>query len=124
MQRDFFVHFLDQMKLTKKASQLRDAYSCIEDIKWADKENKTDCGVFTMRHMETYLGSSNFKKNIGIKKDSTKQMSYLRVKYCAEILKSEFNELRAQNIQKAGDSYKKQSGEMSAKDEDKLILGF
>lgn len=77
-----------------------------------------------MRHMETYLGSSEFKSDVGIKKDSARQMRYMRVKYCAAILKSEFNSLREQNIKKASASYKELSGGISGKDEDAIILGF
>lgn len=75
-----------------------------------------------MRHMETYLGGSIFKEEVGIKTNSKKQMRYMRLKYCAAILTSEFNTMRQDNMTKARDCYK-EFCEVSSKDEDAILIG-
>ena len=39
-----------------KAAQLSKMIPQRLKMKWQTKENGTDCGVFAMRHMETYFG--------------------------------------------------------------------
>lgn len=60
---------------------------------WKTKINIKDGGVFAMRHMETYRGTTDF--NAGFAKEGqeqSKQISDLRLKYLAKILLSSVNE--------------------------------
>lgn len=66
-------------------------------MKWRDKTNKVDCGVFTMCHMKAYMGNGTKDFESGLQKQNTSQLEHLRVKYVAAILLDEINELREQN---------------------------
>lgn len=98
---------------------------------WRSKENTTDCGIFLMRHMETYLGKEEnwdcgFQKKISSKckcviyiclillffsnlKLSShslfclqdKAIHSLRAKYCSTILLNQLNKNRAFILKKA-----------------------
>lgn len=67
------------------------------EMSWRTKDNHTDCGIFMMRHMETYVGcAKNWK--CGFKNEGTEQQSQiedLRKKYLAKILKAEINTQRS-----------------------------
>ncbi|WOG82013.1 hypothetical protein DCAR_0101172 [Daucus carota subsp. sativus] len=66
---------------------------------WQTIQNDTDCGLFLMRHMETYMGdaktwTSDLKpENYG----QTTQLDKIRAKYCHAILASPLNEIRQKN---------------------------
>ena len=61
---------------------------------WQDSSNNTCCGVYCMRHLETYNGDSN-KWQCGITlKNAPEALRKLRIKYIHRMLSSEFNELR------------------------------
>lgn len=55
-----------------------------------------DCGIYAMRHMETYKGQQVKEWNCGL--NSEKSLQDLRVKYCKVLLTSEANMLREENI--------------------------
>nr|GMD81317.1 uncharacterized protein LOC109162486 [Ipomoea batatas] len=59
-----------------------------------DNSNKVDCGVFTMRHMETYMGKGTKGWDCGLEKENKEQLNNARVKYLAEIVNSPVNEFR------------------------------
>lgn len=58
-----------------------------------------------MRHMETYIGNSNFMQLVGLKKGRKMQTRYMRIKYCAAILASETNKLARENNENAKSFY-------------------
>ena len=60
-------------------------------MKWRDSKNHSDCGVYLMRHMETYTGDGASNWDCGLKKSDEKQLENLRVKYTAQVIRSEFN---------------------------------
>nr|GLL41967.1 uncharacterized protein LOC109175178 [Ipomoea trifida] len=64
-------------------------------MSWRDNSNKVDCGVFTMRHMETYMGKGTKGWDSGLEKENKEQLNNARVKYLAEIVNSPVNEFRA-----------------------------
>lgn len=55
---------------------------------WQTVNNSTDCGIFVMRHMETYMGNANkFQSGLGTEMDNQKALlNKLRVIYCHHIL--------------------------------------
>nr|GLL17131.1 uncharacterized protein LOC109162486 [Ipomoea trifida] len=63
-------------------------------MSWRDNSNKVDCGVFTMRHMETYMGKGTKGWDCGLEKENKEQLNNARVKYLAEIVNSPVNEFR------------------------------
>ncbi|KAI3704203.1 hypothetical protein L1987_74418 [Smallanthus sonchifolius] len=59
---------------------------------WETKNNFTDCGVFVMRHMETYMGYYDGKWDCGFPKVEKKiksKITLLRKKYAVRILTCE-----------------------------------
>ena len=66
------------------------------EMPWRTLRNKVDCGVFAMRHMETYLAQPLAYQKPGLFKESTQQdktLDKLRKKYLCRLLNSEINHL-------------------------------
>lgn len=61
------------------------------NMSWRDGKNKVDCGIYAIRHMETYMGNGVSDWKCGLKKGDKKQMANLRIKYLYNILTSEHN---------------------------------
>lgn len=62
-------------------------------MSWQTNNNYIDCGIFAMRHMETYSGNKDFDAGfVREGKEQKKQIEDLRKKYLTKILLSEFNE--------------------------------
>ncbi len=62
------------------------------NIGWTNKENKVDCGVYSMRHMECYMGSPDWET--GLKLDDNKNLNRLRELYMFALINSDSNEVR------------------------------
>nr|KAJ0187878.1 hypothetical protein LSAT_V11C900485820 [Lactuca sativa] len=63
-------------------------------MSWRIVYNKVDCGVFAMRHMESYFREKGSKWKCGLPKEGGSQekiLEKLRMKYAATILTSEIN---------------------------------
>ncbi|CAI9297816.1 unnamed protein product [Lactuca saligna] len=64
------------------------------EMPWRTINNHIDCGVFTMRRMETYMGGSMNEFKVGFKKESPAQddqLAKLRTKYLYKIITREYN---------------------------------
>lgn len=64
---------------------------------WQALQNNTDCGVFLIRHMETYKGDrKNWETQLKSEKQKghQEQLVRLRIKYASAILTSHVNEKR------------------------------
>ena len=86
----------------------------IEQFKmpWRTTKNPVDCGVFLMRHMETYNGEDEKTWNCGFANQEEKQpeqIEDLRRKYAAKILLHDINEAR-DLVQKQVEEYMKLPG--------------
>ncbi|KAJ9554626.1 hypothetical protein OSB04_018671 [Centaurea solstitialis] len=84
------IVFIDDGRAKKlsKAKQKR------ENMEWRTAENKIDCGIFVMRHMETFMGGnvSKWVSGFAVEGDAQKnQIENLRYKYVAKILQSTLN---------------------------------
>lgn len=66
-------------------------------LPWRDVDNKVDCGVYAMRHMETYMGQRLKEWKIGLDVNAGKTLQELRVKYCKVLLTSAANYQRREN---------------------------
>lgn len=78
----------------------------ILQLPWETINNSTDCGVFTMRHMETFIGDNIKAFKVGFKPESVaqkKQIAKLRVLYLCKILTSDFNLLKASILQESAE---------------------
>ncbi|KAH6771911.1 hypothetical protein C2S52_005352 [Perilla frutescens var. hirtella] len=57
--QNVFADYLYTEGLKVRSGTVRCAYLARLDMNWRDKENNNYCGVYTMRHMETYMGQSS-----------------------------------------------------------------
>ncbi|KAL3624904.1 hypothetical protein CASFOL_031572 [Castilleja foliolosa] len=120
----FLVNFLRESNLGQWANSFKKMDS-IERLKlpWRDGENFIDCGVFAMRHMETYTGQTlkNYKCGLTAK-NSDKQLKMLRIKYCAAILSDDCNVLNDQNLPAARAYYKRKVKDNGIPSNEDLLL--
>ncbi|KAL8265359.1 hypothetical protein R6Q59_023489 [Mikania micrantha] len=76
------------------------------DLPWKTTKNAVDCGVFSMRHMKTYMGGGLKKWKTGLNPESDvqrRQLNQLRFKYLCKILLSNINILRDDVLLQARD---------------------
>ncbi|KAL3649826.1 hypothetical protein CASFOL_006229 [Castilleja foliolosa] len=83
--------FLESEGLGKKVQFLSNLNYDRLKMTWRDDKNEVDCGVYVMRHMETYMGGSLRGWKCGLSKNNSRQMKALRAKYAATILGSDMN---------------------------------
>ncbi|KAH6827979.1 alpha carbonic anhydrase 2 [Perilla frutescens var. hirtella] len=83
--------------LTKEVSENIKSMNRLQ-MPWRNSTNQTDCGVFVMHHMETYMGDAVRNWRSGLRAKNEMQLKYLRIKYCAAILTAECNIHRQRNI--------------------------
>ena len=81
-----------------KHNELLDAEIRIMKTGCRTRNNFVDCGVFVMRHMETYKGEC-YGDRCGLCKEGKQQIKELRdlrIKYAAKILLADCNKLKKQ----------------------------
>ncbi|KAK6119374.1 hypothetical protein DH2020_046881 [Rehmannia glutinosa] len=67
-------------------------------MQWRDARNKVDCGIFAMRHMETYMSGGLRGWSPGLQKGNANLMCTFRSKYTNTIFLDDMNELREKNL--------------------------
>ncbi|KAL8233477.1 hypothetical protein R6Q59_019577 [Mikania micrantha] len=80
-----------------KAEQLEALEITRLQLKWATSGNIKDCGVFTMRHMECFMGCPESEFACGFAETAagiSNQIGALRKKYAARILLSNINKMK------------------------------
>lgn len=78
-------------------------------LKWKTIYNGVDCGIFVMRHMETFKGEQQAKYDCGLVSESIPQktqLDTLRVKYLGKMLLSDRN-LQKQFVIKEAEKFHK-----------------
>ncbi|XP_021721306.1 uncharacterized protein LOC110688857 [Chenopodium quinoa] len=87
-----------------KADNLEKKSTKTLNMKWRSNKNYDDCGIFLMKHMETYNGEKDTEWDCGLQTKyevQLKQLKKLRVKYCAKILLHKENTLHNQVLKYA-----------------------
>ncbi|XP_057802154.1 uncharacterized protein LOC131017418 [Salvia miltiorrhiza] len=74
-------------------------------MKWADRKNTIDTGVYLMRHLETFMGDGSPSWKCGMSSSSPRLIGRLRVRYCARILDCEYNDAREGVLKGASEHY-------------------
>lgn len=97
--------FLLKHKMEWKANQVEKMTPVPLQMPW--RNNVPDCGVYAMRHLETYMGKKDWKCDI--KKGDEKQCDNMRHKYAASILGDQENTLRQENIKEASEAARKRA---------------
>ncbi|MFS7918504.1 putative Ulp1 protease family catalytic domain, papain-like cysteine peptidase superfamily [Helianthus anomalus] len=85
-----FIKVFDDDDFLKKSTPFK-------VIEWATIGNSVDCGVFAMRHMETWFSETNIKWDSGFPLAYTQKkasLTRLRKKYACKIICSDANKLR------------------------------
>lgn len=95
MQKKFFGRYLEEVN-HQKAKQMSNPNLTINllDMPWKTKNNKTDCGIFAMRHMETFKGQTDGKYSCGFPKEGGSQdvmLDRVRSKYAHRLIMSDIN---------------------------------
>jgi len=122
LQRNAFTGYLEYVS-HPSASKIKHAKPVRMEFPWTTLQNVVDCGVFLMRHMETYKGTSVREWECGlsteknVKGDASnkqkRELDDLRHKYVAKILLSDVNTSRetieneAKKYASLSDEYKK-----------------
>ncbi|KAL3626839.1 hypothetical protein CASFOL_029318 [Castilleja foliolosa] len=102
--------FLESNGINIKAQFLKKLKFDRLKMHWLDESNRVDCGVYAMRHMETYMGGSLKSWRCGLSKNNQRTMKYLRVRYTAALLGSEINTHRDRVVAEAKKYYTKKIG--------------
>nr|GMD60601.1 uncharacterized protein LOC109189836 [Ipomoea batatas] len=71
------------------------------NMKWRDANNTIDCGVYLMRHMESYAGQSVTDWDCGLVKGDQAALDRFRMKYIREICTTNINSHRTSNVARA-----------------------
>lgn len=102
-QKQLFCRYL---RLVKHPAPSVLEYAKVTPIQttWQTNNNVVDCGVFLMRHMETFDGTTDGKWSCGFVEESAeqdRQLHRLRRKYATKILTSEENTLKAKVLEES-----------------------
>ncbi|KAK1396384.1 hypothetical protein POM88_006247 [Heracleum sosnowskyi] len=84
---DCFCHWISIYDLPKK-DVIFNLKPRVQRMGWQTEMNSVDCGIFVMRHMETYMGSLwAWKVGLCVEKDNQRPLlNKLRIIYCHSIL--------------------------------------
>ena len=61
------------------------------NMPWQNDTNKVDCGIYVMRHLETYMGGPVRNWNSGLTKKGTESFIKLRARYTEALLIGDTN---------------------------------
>ncbi|KAL8260347.1 hypothetical protein R6Q59_028300 [Mikania micrantha] len=94
--RDVFAKYL-LAKDHPSALKIHHLTPILVDLPWKTTKNGVDCGIFSMRHIDTCMGKGVRKWKTGLHQESEaqdKQLNQLRFKYLCKILLSNVNFLK------------------------------
>nr|GMD78348.1 uncharacterized protein LOC109189836 [Ipomoea batatas] len=70
-------------------------------MKWRDANNTIDCGVYLMRHMESYAGQLGLGWDCGLIKGDQATLDRFRLQYIQDICTANINSHRTSNVARA-----------------------
>ncbi|KAK1361017.1 hypothetical protein POM88_045491 [Heracleum sosnowskyi] len=116
-----FVKYLKEKELTLLANKIKGFPVSYLSLRWQTFKNQTDCGIFLMRHMETYKGTlKNWTTQLRTERTGQKgQIDNLITKYVNVILTSHLNEKSHLILEEANSFYKKITTETISK----IVIG-
>ncbi|KAJ0847143.1 putative papain-like cysteine peptidase superfamily [Helianthus annuus] len=112
LQRVLGLYLKGKIRQQEWITNLERASIIRKEMDWRTLQNGCDCGVFTMRHMETYKGKSPWNpgfENGDKKKRQDSQLRFLRYRYFSKIVLSDYNLIRKEVFEKAKEFTKKAS---------------
>nr|GMD70627.1 uncharacterized protein LOC109164944 [Ipomoea batatas] len=99
----FLASFFVGVNLHGQADRVRRLKPKRMQISWRDRTILEDNGIYTMRHMESYLGQSVSRWYCGIVKGDRYMLNDLRKKFMHDILVSNINSHKHSVIQRASE---------------------
>ncbi|KAG6416385.1 hypothetical protein SASPL_123814 [Salvia splendens] len=72
LMKDMFEAYFIEKKMLNISENINKSSLNFLHLEWATSTNKKDCGVYLMRHMETYVGKKGSKWDIGFSARSVK----------------------------------------------------
>ncbi|CAH9100069.1 unnamed protein product [Cuscuta europaea] len=96
--RDMFVDYFTEVGLDNDSNTFYKPNLKRLTMNWREANNVHDYGLWSMRHMETYMGKGVKGWDCGVKKGDAKELSALRVRYCAVLITSDVNEMKDKNL--------------------------
>ncbi|XP_035840200.1 uncharacterized protein LOC110909597 [Helianthus annuus] len=126
LRRVLVLYLQNALKPTPAIEELATSVIERKEMDWRTKNNGVDCGVFTMRHMETYKGDqkpwvTGFMNEDEVNNRQKAQLHLLRTRYLRKIILSEHNMHRQKIIKMANAFDKRPDKERYMKDLDKII---
>ncbi|KAG6425865.1 hypothetical protein SASPL_110071 [Salvia splendens] len=103
LMKDMFEVYFIEKKMLNISENINKSSLNFLHLEWATSTNKKDCGVYLMRHMETYVGKKGSKWDIGFSARSVKIPQILRGRYCYTMISSIYNNQRSPMLQLAHD---------------------
>ena len=94
LQKDMLEAYYKKKNLLEIFENINKSYIDILSLKWARSSNIKDCGVYLMRHMETYVGKKDSEWNVGFSAHNIKILQVLRGRYCYNLIASSYNNQR------------------------------
>ncbi|KAL2893563.1 putative ubiquitin-like-specific protease 1B [Bienertia sinuspersici] len=84
-------------RIEDRVTMMRKMKTRVVEIPWRDNTNFNDCGVFVMRHMETYMGRlRGWECGFSPNSDNAEYIRALRIDYAKQILSDESNNNKEQ----------------------------
>ncbi|XP_057791090.1 uncharacterized protein LOC131008215 [Salvia miltiorrhiza] len=106
MLRRLLADYLSYEREEQKAKIVSKTKIHLLRLKWADRMNKEDTGVYMMRHLETFMGDCSASWKCMSALSRTRQLRVMRVRYCATLIAWERNEIGGMLGLTAADHYK------------------
>ncbi|KAL6572518.1 hypothetical protein OROMI_013476 [Orobanche minor] len=121
-QRAILAEYLFYGGLLTKAGLLEKSTLEIPTIKWGDRYNLVDSGVYLMRHIETFMGDISTKWSCGLSSKCDKQLVLLRIRYWAALINWSNNIVKDYILENADTHFHKVCANPNFKPET-LLLG-
>ncbi|KAG6397755.1 hypothetical protein SASPL_144216 [Salvia splendens] len=103
LMKDMFEAYFIEKKMLDNSENVNKSSINFLPLEWAISTNNKDCGVYLMRHMETYVGKKGSEWDIGFFGRSVKIPQILRGRYCYRMISSIYNNQRSPMLQLAHD---------------------
>ncbi|PWA99486.1 hypothetical protein CTI12_AA002730 [Artemisia annua] len=96
--KEMLVHYFIRTEHPALNKFIKEAQPKIPKMKWKTKENKIDCGLYMIMHMEMFEGEIGIKWKTNIMDERNKQyadqIKKMRMRYAAKILLHDVNKKR------------------------------
>nr|GME09571.1 uncharacterized protein LOC109179062 [Ipomoea batatas] len=100
-----FSEFLMKRGHTSLAKRITKLPVELVKMNWRTADNRTDCGLYCMRHMETYMGNPQWKCGFTPKNPNDPYLASLRALYTSRIIMMPVNVHKANVIRNAEEHF-------------------